>query len=421
MIRVGVMYVVALVVFGALMGERLKKHSTDNHYVYMADGFINGRLHLEGNPPHRNDWAKYEGKWYVSFPPAPAVLMIPGVAIFGMDFNDTIFTLLFAAMGPALLLLLLELLIASGRLERNRFETALLGLVYGVGTVYFFAAVQGTVWYTAHMVGGVFLLLFAIFSIDAKHPILAGLALGLAFACRPPMLLAFPFFLYMLLSAAKTDESKKLGPWIVESMKSIGVTRLIKTLALFALPVALTIVALMLLNWGRFDDPFEFGHKYLQVRWRDRIDTWGLFNYHYLSRNLAVAFTLLPWLSIDEPHIQISRHGLAIWFTTPVLVYALFPKRVSAFYKFLAITVLFASVPSLLYQNSGWIQFGYRFSLDYTPFLFLMVAASGRGFKKLFIALCAFALVVNLFGAWSFDRHWKYYPGRSTTTYFQPD
>ena len=80
------------------------------------------------------------------------------------------------------------------------------------------------------------------------------------------------------------------------------------------------------------------------------------------------------------------------------------------------------AVPNLLYQNSGWVQFGYRFSLDYLPFLLLMLAACGRKFGKLFVALCVFALVVNLFGAVTFDRMRQFYPsGRAINAYFQPD
>jgi hypothetical protein len=35
----------------------------------------------------------------------------------------------------------------------------------------------------------------------------------------------------------------------------------------------------------------------------------GLASYHYLSRNLTVAFTLLPELLPRAPWIQISGHG----------------------------------------------------------------------------------------------------------------
>ena len=39
---------------------------------------------------------------------------------------------------------------------------------------------------------------------------------------------------------------------------------------------------------------------------------------------------------------------------------------------------MLTALPSLLYQNSGYIQFGYRFSLDYFVFLVLLIAIGGR-------------------------------------------
>jgi hypothetical protein len=62
------------------------------------------------------------------------------------------------------------------------------------------------------------------------------------------------------------------------------------------------------------------------------------------------------------------------------------------------------ALPSLLYQNSGWIQFGYRFSNDFAPFLFAMIAVSGRRLAAPFYALGAAAIAVNGFGAITFQR-----------------
>ena len=121
------------------------------------------------------------------------------------------------------------------------------------------------------------------------------------------------------------------------------------------------------------------------------------------------------------PHLGISRHGLALWFTTPGFLWLLRPERRTSQLTALTVTALLVAIPTLLYQNSGWVQFGFRFSLDYTPLLLLMLAFGGRRFGKLFVALAIFALVVNLFGAITFDRMWEYYPSASTKHLFQPD
>lgn len=413
-------FISGLLIYGATMAGRLLKPSRDNHYVYLADAMLNGRLHIEGKPPHRNDWAKYQGKWYVSFPPAPAVLMIPGVAIFGMSFNDRLFTLVFAAAGPALLFLILAALSRRKSIDRKPWEAALISGVYGIGTVYYFAAVQGSVWYTAHMVGGFFLLLFILFSLNARHPLLAGLCLGAAVASRPSIAPAALFFLYEAF-VSRVDQNSGFRGGLKSLIHPQSALSFFKPLFAFAIPIAAIMGLLLWMNEARFDNPFEFGHSLLKVRWTGRIEKWGLFNYHFLSRNLAAAFALLPWISGSKPYIQISNHGLALWFTTPVLFYILYPKVKNCFYIALCVTAAAIAVPTLLYQNTGWVQFGYRFALDYMPFLIILIAATRRRFGKLFFAAAVFGVAINLFGAVTFDRIRAVYPSKAPTALFDPD
>jgi hypothetical protein len=175
-------------------------------------------------------------------------------------------------------------------------------------------------------------------------------------------------------------------------------------------------------NYARFDDPFSYGHEYLQIRWRPRIDTWGLFNYHYLPKNLAVFVASLPWIEDRAPYFKVSLHGLALWFTTPALLWTLWPRYVDVRTVGLWLAVIPIALMDLAYQNSGWIQFGYRFALDYMPFLFVLLALGRRKFGPGFYALLVFSIAVNLFGAVTFDRMWRYYDNDGTQNrLFQPD
>ena len=65
---------------------------------------------------------------------------------------------------------------------------------------------------------------------------------------------------------------------------------------------------------------------------------------------------------------------------------------------------------SLLYQNTGYVQFGYRFSLDYTLPLLLLLALSRRAPPGRLFCLCVvWGVLVNLFGALTFSRYWQFY------------
>jgi len=413
-------FVVFAGVYCATAAGRLLRPTPNNHYVHLAHAWLRGRLDIGAAPPGTNDWACFDtiaqrpcpaGRysfsgpdaeryhWYVSFPPLPAVILLPVVAIFGLDTWDALFWALFAGFSPALLFVVLRSLRESAQSGRSQREDLLLTALFAVGSVYYFVAVQGTVWFAAHVVAVAFICLYVLCSIGAARPVLAGIALGLAFLCRPTTLLLAPFFVFQAIVVAKDAARPSPDPE----------RRLLPILSMFVLPLALLIAAAIWHNTARFGDPFEFGHRFLQIRWRTRIETWGLFSTRYLPRNLTVFFLSVPWILESSPFIRISRHGLALWFTTPNLCWSLFPKSIDATVVSLWAAVLPTAVCTLLYQNTGWVQFGYRFSLDYLPLLFVLVALSGRRFGLAFLGCATFAILVNTFGAVTFDRYPQFY------------
>ncbi|MGB3051810.1 MAG: hypothetical protein WBB42_12475 [Polyangiales bacterium] len=428
-----VIFVLCAGVYGATSAGRLLRPSPNNHYVYLADAWLQGRLDIGGDPPGTNDWACFDTlnrgpcppgrysfsgpdaeryRWYVSFPPLPAILLLPLVAAFGLDTLDALFWVLFAGFGPMLLFLVLRLLRESRQSRRSVRDDLLVTALFAVGSVYYFVAVQGTVWFAAQVAATTFVCLYLLFAFDARRPAAAGFALGLAFLCRPATLLLAPFFLFQAASAGK-EQSRRT---------SSSPLRFLQSFAMFALPLALIVTATMWHNAARFGDPFEFGHRFLQIRWRSRIETWGLFSAHYLPRNLTVFFLSMPWLMPSSPFVRISRHGLALWFSSPNLLWSLSPKKLDATTLALWAGVLPTAFCTLLYQNTGWIQFGYRFSLDYLPLLFVLVALSGRRFGIAFLSCALFAIVVNTFGAVTFDRFAQFYDDDPTQqVIFQSD
>jgi hypothetical protein len=421
------------VVYCATAADRLSKPSPNNHYVHLANAWLHGRLDIGPSPPGTNDWACFDVvergpcppgrysfsgpdsqryRWYVSFPPLPAVLLLPVVAIFGLGTWDALFWVLLAGLAPTLLFVLLRFLRESGESQRTEGDDLLLSGLFAVGSVYYFVAVQGTVWFAAHVVAAAFICLYLLCAFSARRPFGAGSALGLAFLCRPTTALLAAFFVLQAIEASKRDARDRMH----------FMARLLRALVVFAVPLGFAVMVAMWHNTARFDDPFEFGHRFLQIRWRSRIETWGLFSVHYLPRNLTVFFLSLPWLIESKPFLRITRHGMALWFTTPNLLWSLWPKRLDSTIVALWAAVLLTAACTLLYQNTGWVQFGYRFSLDYLPALFLLVALGRRKLGIAFWACAAFAVLVNTFGAVTFDRCHQFYDADPTQeVIFQTD
>ena len=438
------LFMIGLVVFSLFTWDRLGAPSPDNHFVHLADSYLSGTLEMQEAPPHGNDWASYEtrtlasgevleGIWwnrgerkfldldgnlyvidradmirstaethyFVSFPPMPAVLMIPGVMIWGTDFNDIWFTIFFAALNLALVYWLLRWLALTGRTSRSPSDNVWLSLLMAFGSAHLWCSVMGAVWFTALVVGVTFAILYIRFAIDAEHPFLAGLFLAMGFATRTPILFTVVFFAWFHFF----PEGK---------LRRRFDRTFVKNTLLFGLAPMVVGALLMAANVARFHHATEFGHTYLAGGQIDRIKTFGLFNIHFLTKNLAALLVLLPKFQPDAPYVIISRHGLALWFTSPALLYLLWPRpaatdkdrhyRRAAWSAVLAVMVL-----HLLYQNTGWAQFGYRFAMDYMAYLTVLLALGSRPITWRFKTLITVGFLINAFGAVTFNRFGQYY------------
>jgi hypothetical protein len=289
-----------------------------------------------------------------------------------------------------LLFFTLRHLAARGDSPRTEEEDLWLVAMFGFGTVYFYSSVVGQVWYTAHVVATVLTGLFVLASFEARRPIVAGLCLGAILLTRPHVAAWGLFFLYEAWRA----NGKKI-PW--------------RTLVTVSLPVLLLGGLGFAFNWARFRSFGEFGHFYLNVRWTDRIQRYGLTNFAFLARNLSCALTLTPKLLARPPYVQLSWHGLSLLLTTPAYIYLLWPRVKTSLHTALWLVVAPIALLGFLYQNDGWVQFGYRFSNDFAFALFMLLAIGGRPLTRTWKALILVGVAVNLFGAITFGRFWQFY------------
>ncbi len=386
--------------------EVLTSHTTANHFALQAKSWLSGSLALTGPPPaytQDNDFALYHGQHHVVFPAFPAVLLLPLVALSPSveAVRDGRLFVLLAGLGPAFLYLSLEKLRGLGRATVSRAEAVLLTLVFAFGTTYFFVAEQGTVWFAAHVVGVALLSLYALASLGATHPASAGLALGLAFATRAPMLFALPLFVAEAARASFAEPRPVLG--------------FVRRVTRFAAPLGVVLGVVFELNRRRFGSGLDFGYEHLQIAWKARIDTWGLFSFHYLARNLSVLLAGLPFPNRhpgpDAAALQVNLHGLALWVTSPFLLVLLRARRAGPGLYALLASALLVALPSLFYQNTGQVQFGQRFTNDWMPLVTLATALAFTRIPRVYWALAVVALLVNGFGAATFGRpeHARYY------------
>ena len=337
-----------------------------------------------------------ERSYYVSFPPFPAMALLPVVAICGYDTNDVLITVLMGGLNAVLMFWFLQLLAMAGHSTRSTRDNLWLTIAFALGTVTFFASVRGEVWFTALVFGVSLNLGFMLAALDLRHPILAGLLLGCGFATRAPVLFCGVFFAWQLVFADNRWEPRR---W--REILKVGLQ--------FALPLGAVLIALAWYNYARFGDPSEFGHAYLQGSAYERVRDHGMFSFTYLNRNLLSAILALPRFSTAPPYMMISNHGIGLLATTPLLVFLLWPREKPRLRLALWAAVAVAAIPGLFYQNTGWMQFGYRFAMDYLPYLFALIAIGGRPIGRVAIVLILWGVAINLFGAITFGRFGAFY------------
>lgn len=478
------LFAICFIVFAFFSSHRFLRQSAAPHFVYQAQAWLEGRLDIDREVlPNFEDWAcvrvadgqkvRCEGpllpgdKWYVSFPPFPAVVMLPFVALHGYQFNDTSFTVLFAALAIALFYSLLRFLSKERELERSQNANIALALVLAFGTVFFYCAIRGEVWFTAEVMGVGFTALYARNAVRARRPILAGLFFSMATLTRTPLMFSGIFFLLEALAPQRENRLEQLKA-LPKRLDEVG--RKVGLFALGAAPLALIAGAY---NWVRFGKFSEFGHSFFYNNQANvKVDRWGLFDPHYLGRNLEAAFLKLPIVGTNPLKLDYDPTGLSLFLTLPILLFIIIPRarresprpwwltqllwtgagivcgaalgsivqaimaalggqasaqemalsggflggiaglvwgihNVSAEQRRMTLpvvaTIAVCALPGLFYQHTGAMQFGFRFSLDYTPWLIVLFAMSRWSLSNRWVqAAIALGVLVNVWGALAF-------------------
>ena len=115
----------------------------------------------------------------------------------------------------------------------------------------------------------------------------------------------------------------------------------------------------------------------------------------------------------DRPAWASTSTEQGLFVTTPLLLLLLWPVVRPRLHRALWLTTAAVSVPGFFYQNTGWRQFGFRFSLDYTPYLFLPFSpkSEARKMGNWFWALGLIGVAVNVWGALAFNLDGLSQPG----------
>lgn len=391
--RILLALVVGVTAFAIYWGTPLYfNHATTPDVAYfnhLADAFLQGRLYLAA-PPNTHDLTLFQGEWYVPFPPLPAILMLPWVALMGLEtLNTVFFAALFGTLNVMLIFLLLTGLARRQWTQLSTGDNLWLTLLFALGTVHWYMATIGSVWFVAQICTVTFVALAVWLAIEQRSPWMVGMALALAIAARPNVLFTWPLLLG--IAATHLSIANQRPTW----------SGLMRWALPSAVPIIGMIAALLLYNWARFGNFLDFGYLNENVaeQLAPNLRRYGQFHLHYLPKNFWAMWLAGPQWNAELNFWKPDPEGMSLLLTTPALIYLARARQRSWLVVGGWVAFGLLLIPLLLYYNTGWWQFGYRFSLDFmTPVMVLLAVAARTRVTWSMRTLILLGSLVNLYG-----------------------
>ena len=369
------------------------------YFNYLSDAFLHAQGHLRLMPPSTHDLIQLDGRLYLYWSPFPAVALMPFVALFGVGFSDVLFTAVLGAFDVVLVALLLRAAVVARVVRLDRARRAILVACFALGTVHLTLAPFGRVWFTSQLVGfcAVALAYLAALRLRGAPAVLtAGLCLAAATATRNNLLFTGLWPAWFLLSgpALTRQGPASRRPW----------PRRAGLLLLGVLPIAAMGGLLLLYNQLRFGSPLENGYRFhaMGEPFRADFQRYGLFHLHYLPRNVFCELVTYPLPERDSS----TQGGGLFWMTPPFLAaFWGLRSRPHASVLALVLSIVLTAVPIFLLMGTGFVQWGPRYTLDFTIPLLLLTALGLQRWPLRWAVLALLpAVVVYGFGAARFAR-----------------
>jgi hypothetical protein len=393
----------------------------------------------------------------IPFPPLPAVLLMPFVALWG---HATDGQQIFAILGALDVGLAWWVL---GRLPVRTWVRVASTIFFAFGTVFWYAAQIGTTWYQAHVLA-VGLALAAIgvaighdpaaardedeldepadrevawpgaappvaalaarrFAASSLLPdrrqFLAGLLFGLACTSRLTVAFAAPFF--VLVGSGGSWQRRGLSA-------ALGA----------GIPIGLLLVYNVVTTGHILHPGYEYLYQ-LEAGYYTPLHynlDWAIEDPRYLPQNFGIMFLNTPVFAptvvpsalgtggplctapdavrgLFNPNCPIvlpRDTGMSVLLTSPAYLLVLPALRWGYGHSRLvtgaALAVVIVAFVNLMHFSQGWVQFGYRFSNDFVPWALVLVAIGlervarrgWRGWAVPAIALIAASVAINLWG-----------------------
>ena len=334
--------------------------SHHEHFAYLSQSFLRGQLSFT-TPINWLDTSTVNGQHYWALGPFPAILLLP-LSAAGNAVG------IFFTQGYLQFFLVLSVFAVAYKLARvfDYSQTAALYLAFAFTacSVFLDIALIPASWYFAQVVT-VLLLFLALYEYFATQRWwLIGLYLAAVFMTRLTAAVGVIFFMLMIIGA---DNPRQLK---------------LRSLLQLLLPFVPALALLLTYNELRFGHPFETGYTMQQlVAPLARARAYGMFSLRHIPGNLYYLLLSHPLPVfrdsvshvLRQPYIVVDPWGTSLFITSPYYLYLFGGRYRTWLAKSLWVTVVSVALPILMYYGIGYIQVGYRYALDFLPFLFILL------------------------------------------------
>jgi hypothetical protein len=336
------------------------RHFPTDRMMTLAEQAIKGQLDsdaIKGTV----DSVDIGGRYFLAVGPLQLLPYLP-FALLGV-FQNVAGHIIGIAVGIPTALLALPLARAYGARGRAAYWVA--GFA-ACGTLLLFVSVFGDFYYLAHAESFLALTLFLIEWAGRRRPAVLSACLAVSFLARPTTVLAaVPFGLALLWQRRET------------------LSRLASTVAGFAIPTGFAIAVYGWFNWLRFGSPFEAGYaiSYVIDPALEARRQLGVFSIVQIPENIRLALFALPQRIDHFPFFTADRFGMSMLLVSPALVTSAWAGIRDRSAQLLWTAAAIVAIPVFLYYGGGANQYGFRYALDFTPFLIALVALGSSRWK----------------------------------------
>ena len=331
------------------------------YFVRLSESFLSGKTYFLKQPGA--DWldtTPYQGKYYSPHGPLPSIVLTPFVYVFkalGVTFYQ-------GYLQPFLVLGIFVLIYKIAKTVGYKKEDS---LFFAFAFCFSSVFLGNAFWphFISHTLTTFFLFLLIYGYLKNFRPLWSGVLIGLSFLTRASTIGVVVFPILNIIFGGRDKRTVKYSKLIM-----------------LTTPVIVSLIFYFLYNWVRFQNIFESGYSSainLEVSLRSR--DYGVMNLIHIPGNIYY-FLLATPLPVfrDEisqvlafPFLKGNPWGMSLFVTSPIFFYLFFLTYKDKLSKIILITAFLISVPIFLFYGIGVRQFGYRYSLDFLPFLFWLL------------------------------------------------